>query len=57
MNRLEHYIKEVHVEEDMGDGYVRVEVTINCYGSIERKERQYPKRQWESIKERGYFME
>lgn len=56
MNILEHWLKEVHIEEDLGDGYVYVEFTIDCYGSIERKKKEMPKRDWEALKKRGYYM-
>lgn len=57
MNVLEHWIKEIHNIEDLKDGFVKVDVTIDCWGSIERKNREFTKRNWESIKEKGYWAE
>ncbi len=64
MNLLEHYIKDVHSEtpfnENNFDGvptdYVTVDVTIDCWGSIERKTRTFEQAEWETIKIDGYFM-
>lgn len=56
MNILEHYIVEIHSEEDAAPGVVRVEFTDDCYGDKRRRQREYPKSMWEDIKERGYYM-
>lgn len=62
MNLLEHYIEEIHSVEEverqewMNGPYVKVDITIDCYGSIERKTTYYPLSYWESIKEKGYYM-
>lgn len=38
MNRLEYLIEEIHSEEDMGDGYLKVDVTTNSWGSKNEKQ-------------------
>ena len=62
MNLLEHYIEEIHSEEEverkdwMEEPFIRVDMTIDCYGNIERKTNIYPLSFWESIKRVGYYM-
>lgn len=57
MNTLEHWIDEIHSIEDLQNGHVRVDVTINCWGSIERKKREFTKKGWQGIVERGFWIE
>jgi hypothetical protein len=61
MNLLEHYIKEIHSEEEMehfvkGKTFVRAKVTTICYGTIEKKEVIYEINEWKRIKSKGYYL-
>lgn len=68
MNLIEHYIKEVHSEEDVTNKYeekngiqpneniLKVDLTYNCYGVITRETRNFFKSEWEIAKLKGYFM-
>lgn len=60
MNLIEHYIKEVHSEEIIAEdwgSFVQVEVTINCYGRIERVKTSFSTiKEWEKAKKQGYYM-
>lgn len=64
MNLLEQYIKEIHSVEPYTDewtekyhkDFVEVDLTINCYGSVERKTRIFSEEEWEKTKEQGYYM-
>lgn len=66
MNSLEQYIVEVHSEEPYkadwtqkftDSSFVKVEATINCYGSKRRVERVFTAVNWERYQEQGYWME
>lgn len=61
VNLLEHYIIEIHSEKEimgewMMEEYVKVDITIGCYGNIERKMKLFPLLYWEDIKKHGYYM-
>lgn len=64
MNMLEQYIVEVHGIEAYTEEwtkqfekeFVEVDVTINCYGSKERKKRVFAVEDWETYKAQGYWM-
>ena len=57
MNVVEHYIVEIHSEkDDVIEGFVEVDVTVNCYGSISRVKHSTSKRQWEIDKKNGYYL-
>ena len=68
MNLLEHYIKEIHSVQDVSDKFVRatghkpkeplyeVDITVNCYGVIERKRGFMSKSDFEQAKKQGYFL-
>ena len=65
MNLLEHYIKEVHsvkeyneewTKEFPDEKFVRVDITYDCYGSIERNFHVWNTDAWNRIKKKGYFM-
>ena len=67
MNLLEHYIKEIHSVRDVTEEYVKyghkppeplleVDMTVNCYGVIERKKKQFLKSDFELAKAMGYYM-
>lgn len=58
MNLLEHYIEVVHDEVlfDQERDLVEVDITVNCYGAVERKTYTFNKSNWEFYKQRGYFL-
>lgn len=58
MNLLEHYIEEVHsvTPDENNPDWVVVDVTCDCWGSIERKVHNTTKKAWEQEKEQGYFL-
>ncbi|MBR2492281.1 MAG: hypothetical protein IKB64_02275 [Paludibacteraceae bacterium] len=57
MNVVEHFIVEIHSEkDDVIEGFVEVDVTVNCYGNISRVKHSTSKRQWEIDKKNGYYM-
>ena len=68
MNLLEHYIKEIHNVEDVSDKFERatdckpkeplyeVDVTIACYGVVERMRKIMSKSEFEQAKKQGYFL-
>ena len=68
MNLLEHYIKEIHSVQDVSDKYERairqkpkeplyeVDVTVNCYGVVERMRKFMSKSEFEQAKKQGYFL-
>lgn len=64
MNLLEHYIKEIHSEKPTiyelphGDfiTLVELDITIDCYGNIERIKTTMAKDKWLKAKEKGYYL-
>ena len=68
MNLLEHYIKEIHSVQDVSDKFVRatgrkpkeplyeVDITVDCYGVVERKRKFMSKSYYEQAKKQGYFL-
>lgn len=68
MNLLEHYIKEIHSVQDVSDKYERairqkpkeplyeVDITVDCYGVIERMSKFMSKSEFEQAKKQGYFL-
>ena len=68
MNLLEHYIKEIHNVEDVSDKYEKairhkpkeplyeVDVTVDCYGVVERIKKIMSKSALEQAKKQGYFL-
>lgn len=68
MNLLEHYIKEVHWVDDVTNHFIekngyepyepllKVDLTYDCYGVTERKVMHFYKSEWDSAREKGYFM-
>lgn len=68
MNLLEHYIKEIHNVQDVSDKFVRatglklkeplyeVDITVDCYGVVERTRRFMDKSEFEQAKKQGYFL-
>lgn len=65
MNLLEHYIKEIHRVEDVSSEYTeelfgeplyKVDLTIDCYGKIERIAKYFFMTEWERVRIQGYFM-
>ncbi|CAD0301132.1 hypothetical protein [Enterococcus phage vB_EfaH_149] len=63
MNVLKQYIKEIHsvtpYTEDWtkqhGKGFLVVDLTVSCYGSLSRKEHLFYVDEWEEAKEKGYY--
>ena len=68
MNLLEHYIKEIHGVQDVSDKYEKairhkpkeplyeVDVTVDCYGVVERTRKIMSKSDFEQAKKQGYFL-
>lgn len=56
MNILKHYIKEIHSVEELSNGLIKVNLTVDCYGSVREIETQFPKDKWKEVKEQGYYM-
>ena len=58
VNILEHYIEEVHGtrEFEKYPDMIEVDVTCDCYGSIQRTRHITSKEQWQKDLEKGYFM-
>ena len=68
MNLLEHYIKEIHNVQDISDKFARetgrkpkeplyeVDVTVDCYGVVERTRKIMSKSEFEQAKKQGYFL-
>ena len=65
MNVLEHYIVEVHsVEPYTSDWtprfpdreFLKVDLTQDCYGRVERGTHIFNTKEWEDIQEKGYYM-
>ena len=68
MNLLEHYIKEIHNVQDISDKYEKatgnkpkeplyeVDVTVDCYGVVERTRKIMDKSEFEQAKKQGYFL-
>ena len=68
MNLLEHYIKEINNVEDVSDKYEKairqkpkeplyeVDVTVDCYGVVERMKKIMSKSALEQAKKQGYFL-
>ena len=68
MNLLEYYIKEIHNVQDISDKFARetgrkpkeplyeVDVTVDCYGVVERTRKIMSKSEFEQAKKQGYFL-
>ena len=68
MNLLEHYIKEIHSVQYVSDMYEKaighkpkeplyeVDVTVDCYGVVERTRKFMSKSDFEQAKKQGYFL-
>ncbi|HZK28254.1 MAG TPA: hypothetical protein VFD00_12040 [Thermoclostridium sp.] len=68
MNLLEHYIKEIHNVQDVSDKYEKairkkpkeplyeVDITVDCYGVVERTRKIMSKSALEQAKKQGYFL-
>ena len=68
MNLLEHYIKEIHNVQDVSDKFEKatglkpkeplyeVDITVNCYGVVERTRKFMSKSEFERAKKQGYFL-
>lgn len=58
MNLLEHYIIEVHDVTEFNEvpGMIKVDVTYNCYGTVERGKYITSKELWEEALAKGYYL-
>jgi hypothetical protein len=58
VNILEHYIEKVHGIKECEEcsDMIEVDVTCNCWGSIQRTKHFTSKEQWQIDLEKGYFM-
>lgn len=58
MNLLEHYIIEVHDVTGFTavPGMIKVDVTYNCYGTVQRGTHIFTKELWEEALIKGYFL-
>ena len=68
MNLLEHYIKEIHSVQDISEKYenairhkpkeplYEVDITVDCYGVVERMRKIMNKSEFEQTKKQGYFL-
>ena len=58
MNLLEHYILEVHdvVEFTAVPGMIKVDLTYDCYGTIQRDKHITSKDLWEKELAQGYYL-
>lgn len=58
MNLLEHYIIEVHdvIEYTAVPGMIKVDVTYDCYGTIQRGTHITSKALWEEALNKGYYL-
>lgn len=57
MNLLKHYIREIHSEKDSKvEGFVIVDLTVDCWGRVERTLYSTIKKQWEIDKKNGFYM-
>lgn len=57
MNVLECFIKQIHSEKNLGNGFVEVDVTSVCWGSVERKKKTFSVSDWSYFKQQGYYYE
>ena len=67
MNLLEHYIKEIHNVQDVSDKYEKairhkpkeplyeVDITVDCYGVVERMKKIMSKSEFEQAKNKVIF--
>jgi hypothetical protein len=58
MNLLEHYIIEVHdiTEFTAVPGMIKVDVTYDCWGNVQRGTHITSKELWEEDLKRGYYL-
>ena len=64
MNLLEHYIKKVisikefKIDETWAKGidFVKVKITVDCYGNIRTEEKIFTVQEWNSITKVGYYL-
>jgi hypothetical protein len=58
MNLLEHYIIEVHdiTEFTAVPGMIKVDLTYDCYGTVERGKHITSKELWEEALAKGYYL-
>lgn len=62
MNALKNFLVEIHnvevCNEDWAKGkkFLIVDITVNCYGSIDRGKYIFEEKEWEEIVKKNYFM-
>lgn len=63
MNKLEHYIEEVHNLKLFNKEfqsywmlYVEVDITVVCHGHKERTKKFFSISDWITIEEKGYYL-
>lgn len=68
MNLLEHYIQEVHSIEDITEEYekivdrkleqpvLKVSMTVDCCGNIEKVTKFFLKNEWENSLKQGFYL-
>ena len=58
MNLVEHYIIEIFSETPLPNykDFIEVDLTYNCYGSVERSLHMFHIDAWKEAKEKGYFL-
>lgn len=58
MNLLEHYIIEVHsvIEYTAVPGMIKVDVTYDCWGNVQRDTHITSKALWEEALTKGYYL-
>ena len=68
MNLIEHYIKEIHSVKDVSNKFeeatgrkskeplYEVDITVNCYGVVERTRKFMSKSEFERANKQGYFL-
>lgn len=63
MNLLVHYITAIHSVKDVTEHFkhatepmYEVDMTINCFGIVERKKEIFCQSAWEGAKEKGWYL-
>lgn len=58
MNLLEHHIVKIHREWEtpIFPHFINVDLTYDCYGSIQRNIIMFRKTDWEEAKKKGVFL-
>ena len=68
MNLIEHYVKTIHEVRDVTNDFKKrtgytpkealyeVTMDVNCMGNTEKKTKQFFATEWNTVKERGYYL-